>query len=255
MNPLNHPVYDLLPQRTQRKLLSPISEDKLTWDCFFGLKKAAALDSNLAGLLGLGKELLVAPRLFLWGFEIYEALASPWPILNDILSSVEDYRDGKQEGQKTEPDAIILSESSLVIIECKRGSRLGDCSRFKNRQCPEIHREGRKRPYCQYWARGLDRLVTFSKPTPTTTAPECNRFYQLMRNHMIGARLAAALRVDLHLLVVKARRSPHFNETVNEVAAFNSMLKAAPKFGLASWEDLRYARSRDLLAEYADELP
>jgi hypothetical protein len=55
MNPLAHPVYELLPQRTQRKILSPVSEDKLTWDCFYGLMKADALDSTLAVVLGLRK--------------------------------------------------------------------------------------------------------------------------------------------------------------------------------------------------------
>jgi hypothetical protein len=255
MNPLNHPVYNLLPQRTQKKLLSPISEDKLTWDCFFGLKQAGALDVTLAEVLKIRREALAGSRLILWGWEIHSDSASLWPLLPEILSSVEDYYDGKQEGQKTEPDAIILSESALVIIECKRGSRLGDCSRFKDQRCPEVHLEGRKRPYCQYWDRGLDQLVRFQKPVPTDTSADCNRFYQLMRNYMIGTRLAGALGVQLHLMVVKAQRSPHYSETVEEVAAFNSMLKAAPEFALASWDDLRYASGHDLLAEYADELP
>jgi hypothetical protein len=46
MNLLDHPEYDLLPSRTQKKLLSPVSKDKLTWDSFFMLHRAGLLDKQ-----------------------------------------------------------------------------------------------------------------------------------------------------------------------------------------------------------------
>src|SRR3974390_3290666 len=97
-NPLRHPVYDLLPPRTQKKLLSPVSEDKLTWDCFFGLLRAGNLGAVLASLLKIPEATLSDARLVLWGFEIWENGASVWEPLQEVLSAVENYRDGKPEG-------------------------------------------------------------------------------------------------------------------------------------------------------------
>jgi len=253
-NPLNHPVYELLPSRTHKKLQSPVSEDKLTWDCFFGLKRADALGSVLADALNIPREELVGPHLILWGWEIHESSASKWSPLSGVLSALENYADGKPEGQKTEPDAIVFTERSIVIIECKRKSSLGRCSRFGKSECPESHISTRKRPYCQYWARGLDQLVTFPKPTPMELIAECDSYYQLMRNYMVGLRLSELLRLDLHLLVVKARNLPDYRKTEAEVKDFNSRTKVAPKYSLVCWNDLRFARGVDMLAAYASEL-
>lgn len=219
VNPLKHPVYDLLPLRTQTKILSPVSEDKLTWDCFFGLLRAGKLGTVLASLLKIPDENLKDARLVLWGFEIREDGAAVCEPLRAVLSAVENYRDGTPEGQKTEPDVIVVSGGSLLIAECKRRSTLGRCSRFEASRCPEIHIDRRKRPYCQYWTRGLRELIGFSRPVPATSDPECNRHYQLLRNYMIGDRLAAALGLPLQLMVVKASNSPHFAETAAEVQA------------------------------------
>jgi len=254
-NPLKHPVYDLLPQRTQTKLLSPVSEDKLTWDCFFGLIHAGKLGTVLAGLLKIPDEILQDARLVLWGFEIREDGASAWEPLREVLSAVENYRDGKPEGQKTEPDVIVVSGRSLVVAECKRRSALGRCSRFEDERCPEIHMDRRKRPYCQYWTRGLQELVTFSKPVPATSDPDCNQYYQLLRNYMIGDRLATVLGLPLHLMVVKAANSPHFAETRTELRRFNSTMTRAPKYVVACWNDFRRAGTPDVLSDYAAELP
>jgi hypothetical protein len=254
LNPFNHPAYEHLPLRTRKKLLSPISEDKLTWDCCVGLRQAGALGPVLADALGLSHEKLVEPQLILWGLEIGESSAPAWPPLLPILFELENYRDGKPEGQKTEPDAIVVTNSSIVVLECKRTSDLGECSRFKDQRCPEINLDRRKRPFCQYWARGLDQLVSFPKPEAGASVAPCSLFYQLMRNYMVGFRLAQVLKLGLHLLVVKASNSPHFSETVQRVAAFNSFTRNAPKYSVVSWNDLRFANGKDLLPGYAAEL-
>ena len=255
VNPLKHPVYDLLPQRTQTKILSPVSEDKLTWDCFFGLLRAGKLGSLLASVLKIPGENLEDARLVLWGYEIREDGAAVWEPLREVLSAVENYRDGKPEGQKTEPDVIVVSGRFLVVAECKRRSVLGRCSRFADERCPEIHIARRKRPYCQYWTCGLQELVTFSKPVPATSAPDCNQYYQLLRNYLIGDRLAAVLGLPLHLIVVKAANSPHFAETRTELQLFNSTMTRAPKYVVACWNDFRLSAAPDVLSDYAAELP
>ena len=113
----------------------------------------------------------------------------------------------------------------------------------------------RKRPYCQYWTRGLQDLVTFSKPVPATSGPDCNQYSQLLRNYMIGDRLAATLGLPLHLMVVKAANSAHFVETSAEVQRFNSTMTRAPKYVVACWNGFRIAATPDVLADYAAELP
>ena len=140
-----------------------------------------------------------------------------------------------------------------MIAECKRLHGLGGCSRFGDQRCPEIHIEGRKRPYCQYWARGLRELVSFEKPTPSCTLPKCDSFYQLMRNHMIGDRRAKKLSLELHLMVVKGRTSPHIQETLDDVAEYNSLIPPGGS-SLVCWNDLRFVAGHDLLSGYHAEL-
>jgi hypothetical protein len=200
---------------------------------------------------------MLGHRLVLWGWEIGTSDAVLWAPLRNVLAEVENYQDGKPEGQKTEVDAIVFSKTSLVVIECKRMHGLGRCSRFEDKRCPEINLERRKRPYCQYWARGLKELVEFSKPTPATSFPECSEYYQLMRNYMIGLRLANELGLRLHLMVVKATNSPDFKKTKAEVDAFNRTTSATSKYVLTCWSDFRVCAGSDtkLLMEYVAELP
>jgi hypothetical protein len=255
INPLNHPVYQELPQRTQRKMLSPISEDKLTWDCFFGLKQAESLGPALSAALNLPPDTFKEAELILWGFQIGESSYAPWGPLARVLAELECYNDGKPEGQKTEPDAIILSSTSITVIECKRTSSLGHCSRFGKRECPEVNLEQRKRLYCQYWARGLSELTTFPKPLPGAGAAHCDRFYQLMRNEMVGLRLAHLLGLRLHLVTVKGKNSAGFAQMEEDVRSFNGSISLGPKFSILCWNDLRFAKGKDLLAAYVSELP
>jgi hypothetical protein len=195
------------------------------------------------------------PRLILWGYLIDEdssacdpatavkiraKTAVQWAPLVSILKEVENYNDGKREGQKTEPDVLVLGRGMLILIECKRNHGLGRCSRFQNQECPEIHIETRKRKYCQYWDRGLSSLVNFGCPDPAAPSEaECNEFYQLMRNYMIGTRLALKLGCEFRPLVVKDRNSPLFDETEREIMAFNGTLRSGAGYKLISWTAIR----------------
>jgi hypothetical protein len=69
--------------------------------------------------------------------------AVEWAPLQSILAEIENYRDGKPEGQKTEPDVIVITRTMVILFECKRNHGLGRCSRFEDTRCPEIHIEGR----------------------------------------------------------------------------------------------------------------
>jgi hypothetical protein len=278
VNLLNHPVYEHLPLRTKKKLLSAVSEDKLTWDCFYELHRADVLAATLEHALSIEIEPQPPLRLIMWGWEIdgnaFDNLMSrldgrptvlaqskagvEWAPLQSILAEIENYGDGKLEGQKTEPDVIVVTKTLLILFECKRKHGLGRCSRFEHQQCPEIHIEGRKRDYCQYWTRGLPSLVNFPRPTPATESePPCNRFYQLLRNYMIGSRLAAKLDRKFYPVVVKNPNSPHFDETDAEIKSFNATTRRMPKYKVTSWATARdKARQSgiEVLWSYTSEL-
>jgi hypothetical protein len=255
VNILDHPVFELLPSRTQTKLRSAVSEDKLSWDCFYEAFRADVLSRVLACTLNISIEDELSPKLVMWGYLVDEdstagflqtpietrpKTAVKWEPLSSILAEIENYNDGKPEGQKTEPDVIVVGSRSLVLFECKRNHGLGRCSRFEDERCPEIHTEKRKRDYCQYWDRGLPALVNFVRPTPATTSePDCHRFYQLMRNHMIGTRLATKLGCAFHPVVVKNQDSPCFVETEREVRSFNERIPAETRYKLVSWAAVR----------------
>ena len=96
----------------------------------------------------------------------------------------------------------------------------------------------------------------FSKPVPATSEPTASQYYQLLRNYMIGDRLAATLGLPLHLMVVKALNSPHFAETRIELQRFDSAMTRAPEFyAVACWNDFRRTATPDVLSDYASELP
>lgn len=265
VNILDHPVFELLPSRTQTKLRSAISEDKLSWDCFYEAFRADVLSRVLACTLNISIEDELSPKLIMWGYLMDEGVSlgcqeTPvkirpktsiqWAPLLSILKEIENYNDGKREGQKTEPDVIVIAKESLILLECKRNHGLGRCSRFEDQRCPEIHVQRRKRDYCQYWDRDLASLVNFIRPTPVAVSePECNRFYQLMRNYMIGARLAGRLGYEFHPVVVKDQHSPYFAETENEVTAFNGRIPGATKYKVISWTTIR-----DKAKEFGAEL-
>lgn len=265
MNSLDHPVYDLLPGRTQKKLLSPVSEDKLSWDCFYTLHRHGLLSRTISKVLGIDHASTTTATLVMWGWTIDEApcycgsqkMASPFDPLQSVLDQLENYRDGKPEGQKTEPDVLVITNRSVFVFECKRGHGLGRCSRFGDCRCPEVHVERRKRSYCQYWERGLSSLVSFPRPNSAAEAPECNDFYQLIRNHMIGSKLAEKLALSFCPAVVKSRNSPHYNETEAEVAAFNAAIGTAQHYRIADWSSFRDESCRlgiPILEAYEREL-
>lgn len=271
MNLLDHPVYDLLPSRTRKKLLSPVSEDKLTWDCFYTLYNNGLLSRTISKVVGIEHAPTTASTLVMWGWKIDEApsngrtiavlqsqkTASAFDPLQCVLDELENYRDGKPEGQKTEPDVLVITTHFVFVFECKRGHGLGRCSRFEDCRCPEVHVDRRKRSYCQYWERGLSSLVTFPRPKSAAEVPACNDFYQLIRNHMIGSKLAERLELSFCPVVVKSRKSPHYNETEAEVAAFNATIGSAQHYRIADWSSFREESCRlgvPILETYEREL-
>ncbi len=94
------------------------------------------------------------------------------------------------------------------MVEAKRGSRLGRCSRYGRKSCPAVHQVEPVLRECRYWdepaAVFADEL---DLPEPTAESnPICNQHYQLARTLMVGRYLSRQLDLSLHLWLLVPQR-------------------------------------------------
>ena len=107
---------------------------------------------------------------------------------------------------QTEADLFLLGEKNLVLVEAKRLSGFGRCSRYLAERCPEIYTASPETSFaesipldadaatshgeCRYWvvegARFEEGLDFGTRPDPGTTSPACSRHYQLGRLFLLG---------------------------------------------------------------------
>lgn len=193
------PVFESLPQRIIDDLTKPSSESSLLWNVVYPRAQptlSLAEISNQRPLWGTAAVYEDALIPYYWG---WDQDGKRLPELDEALNSV----DGAE--QPTEVDLFLLGERELVLVEAKRMSGLGSCSRFGASRCPEIHLEGS----CRYWEPGQARFVTElefgPRPGPESDPPTCNRHYQLARTLLVGLVLAARLERRLHLWLVAPR--------------------------------------------------
>ncbi len=138
---------------------------------------------------------------YYWGYDVDGKRLSR---LDDVLLMI----DGS--GPKTEVDLYFLGERNLILVESKRKSGFGRCSRFTKRRCPEMHLAvGDDWSPCRYWevekSRFTNHLAMRPRPKPDSEPPTCNRHYQLARTLTIGRELADLLEREFHLWVFAPR--------------------------------------------------
>lgn len=241
------------PKRTKKKLQSAHGEDVRTWNTIYG---RWALRSRLADL-GLVQSLDGAPPAtisgaiapYFWGFHPGGGRLGG---LDETLAAMENYRDGRGEGQKTEFDVLLVGREDLVCIEAKNEAEFGRCSRYDGKECPELHLTGRKRDYCQYWhadrPASIPDLLTFGdRPTaaPDAAEPLCARHYQLMRNLVVGQALADRLCLRLHAwAVIQAGSWNHCGGRWSEFKASVRNLELHARLRIVTWEALEARNPR-----------
>ncbi len=200
-------IFSVLPESVLTNFLNPTSENALLWNVIYPLAQPtiALMDLlNIRPLWGNPNEEnetddALAP--YYWGYDVEGVRLQK---LDDVLLMI----DGS--GPKTEVDLFFLGERNLILVESKRKSGFGRCSRFSRRRCPEVHVSVRDdRSPCRYWevekARFTNHLAMGLRPEPDSESPTCNRHYQLARTLTIGHELADLLKREFHLWIFAPR--------------------------------------------------
>jgi hypothetical protein len=194
-------IFSVLPESVLTNFLNPNSENALLWNVIYLLAQPTISLMDLLSIRPLwgnpNEENSTDEALtpYYWGYDVDGVRL---PRLDDVLLMIEG------GGPKTEVDLFFLGESNLILVESKRRSSFGRCSRFARRRCPEMHPSpGDDRSPCRYWhvekARFSRHLTLEPHPKPDVESPACNRHYQLARTLTIGHELADQLGREFHL--------------------------------------------------------
>ena len=231
-------IFSVLPEDLILNFLSETSENALLWNTIYPLTRdGMSLDRFLA-LRPLSGTRVEPPNSdgyltpYFWGYGVD---GQRLPGLDDALLEV----DGP--GPKTEVDLLLVGEHDLVLVEAKRMSSLGRCSRYGKNMCPEIQNVADKN--CRYWAEDspsfVDALDFGPRPELESTTPSCATHYQLARTLLVGLGLARRLKLHLHLWLILPRAKwktaqvgwMDFMERIQDDATWRRMRVLA-------WEDI-----------------
>ncbi|MCK5634975.1 MAG: hypothetical protein KAI06_07800 [Anaerolineales bacterium] len=240
-------IFSVLPESVLTNFLNPTSENALLWNVIYLLAQPTI---SLKGLLSI-KPLWGNPNEedktddaltpYYWGYDVDGVHLSK---LDDVLLMIEG------SGPKTEVDLYFLGERNLILVESKRKSGFGRCSRFTRRRCPEMHLSlGHDRSPCRYWeveeSRFTNHLTMDPHPNPNSETPACNRHYQLARTLIIGHELADLLGREFHLWVFTPRL--HWSKLEKDWLDFMERVQDDPlwrRLRVIAWEDVQGMATR-----------
>jgi len=211
----NERIFSVLPESVLTNFLNPTSENALLWNVIYSLAQPTI---SLIDFLNIR--------------------------LGDALLMI----DGS--GPKTEVDLYFLGERNLILVESKRKSGFGRCSRFTKRRCPEMHiPAGDDRSPCRYWeiekSCFTSHLTMGPRPKPDSESPTCNRHYQLARTLTIGRELAGLLEREFHLWVFAPRS--HWSKLEKDWLDFTERVQDDSlwrRLRVIAWEDIQKIAGR-----------
>jgi hypothetical protein len=237
-------AFDRLPETVIANLRRPHSENALLWNTFYPQSGGSLRLESLLAIKPLWGTRLDAPtgetlEPYFWGFN---AAGQELPGLKQVLDDL----DGP--GPRTEIDLLLLSPSSLVVVEVKNLSTPGRCGRHQRRVCPEVNLSAdRWLEQCRYWevpAARFDRLLDLGpRPGPGAPAAACARHYQLARTLLAGDALARRHALRLHVWVLLPReRWPAIERTWLDFAERVREPDLWKRLRVLAWEDLQPRR-------------
>ena len=235
-------IFSVLPESVLANFLSSTSENALLWNVIYQQAQPTISFRELLKIRPLwgnsGEEIIPDDALspYYWGYDVD---GQRLKYLDDVLLNI----DGG--GPKTEVDLFLLGKRNLILVESKRKSGFGRCSRFSKRRCPELHPDSDEgwKP-CRYWsfdaARFDQHLVMEIDSLADGESPACNRHYQLARTLTIGLALADLLSREFHLWTFVPRKQwpklerdwLDFSERVHEDPLWRTLRVIA-------WEDVQ----------------
>jgi hypothetical protein len=177
------------------------SEDLLTWNVFSWLEDSAAL-SRACVTLGLTPS-PTSTRIFYWGTN--DRYSFPCP-LDTLLQQ----RFSEVPTSMSEPDVMLVTETTIVVIEAKLGS-------------PNDRQPGRNMTHYLSGSPGW-----FASDTEVQAAG----YYELTRNWAMGAALAERLQKSFALVHLVRQQ-----DEVDIERTFGKLVTARGVFKRATWED------------------
>ncbi len=215
---LQHALNKLNRANKRRRIANERSEDLLTWNFFSWLEDHKLLGGllTMAGVPDGGS----GARIFYWGVnDRYELRDLP-----GLLAA----RFDERPLRLSEPDILLVGDSSVVVIEAKLGS-------------PNNRLQGKAKPVSQYakavagWFRDLDAASTA-------------QYYELVRNWALGAVMAEHLQKHLAVInLVPEHHEPDIERT------FGQLLSDKGRFRRLTWERCAQALAPSLLSHLARE--
>jgi len=202
------------------RLGSENSEDARSWNFFRTLQ----LQSDMQKYYRLITVQDNLQNLLFWGLDPQTGEFDG--VLKSILDEIEPPHLWKV--QQTEPDVIVIGQKTIVFNECKLG-----------KPGANIDAWNRKGPFTGKHELYKSRALSFFRqPFIDNFEAEARRFYQLMRNYIIGEHLANRLSKVFHLVAIasaqnKARSGLSHEEEFNK---FCSYLFDSSRCHFLTWE-------------------
>lgn len=215
-------IYPRGTVKNLKRLGSENSEDARCWNLFRTLQ----LSNNIRKyyeLIGVQDEF---ERILFWSLdpETGEFDVNLRSILDDIEPT------HLWTAQQTEPDVIIIGKNAVIFNECKLGKPRGNIDGW-NRKAPftskhELYKSNAKPFFKQIFIKNFEL--------------EARRYYQLMRNYIIGEHFAHRLNKVFHLtaLVSAKNRARSGLSHQEEFKEFCSYLIDSSRCHFLTWEEL-----------------
>jgi len=196
------------------------SEDIKSWNLFRSLQfkneinkyyEAIEIKDNLNDIL-------------FWGLNVDNGVFDK--VLKDVLDEIEP--PNLWTIQQTEPDVIILGEQTVIFNESKLGRSGGPIDAWNRKDPFSKKHELYKRNALPYFKKGfIDNFET-----------QARRYYQLMRNYIVGSCYAKRIGKEFHLTVLVSSKNIARSGLTHkeEFATFCSFLLDSSNCHFLTWD-------------------
>jgi hypothetical protein len=204
------------------RLGSQNSEDAKSWNLFRTLQ----LQNHMQKYYGLVRDQDNLQNLLFWGLD--PGTGEFDGVLKSILNEIE--RPHLWKIQQTEPDVIVIGQKTIIFNECKLGEAGKNIDAWNRKGAftskHELYKENARPFFKQIFIENFE--------------VEARRYYQLLRNYIIGEHFGHRLNKVFHLVAIasatnKARSGLSHEE---EFKTFCSHLFDSSRCHFLTWDQL-----------------
>jgi len=204
------------------RLGSENSEDAKTWNIF----RALQLNNNIKKYYGLVDINDDCERILFWGLDSETGKFDR--NLKSVLDKIEP--PALWNIQQTEPDVIIIGKNTVVFNESKLGKHGASIDAWNRKdEFSDKHELYKKRAEEYFYKEFIENFQM-----------EGRRFYQLMRNYIVGTNFAAILNKKFYLVAIVSKENKAISGLSHqeEFELFCSKLKNSSRCHLLTWDKL-----------------